>query len=264
MFKREFKINFKSLILWSLILIILFLIVFLVYPSIINKGNTDAINEMMKAFPKEMLETFNMDLISLESVYGWLKTEGYMLFVLIGGIYSSILGSTILTKEENDKTISFLLSKPVTKTKIINSKILCGILNIVLLTIIVGIFNLIGLAISDDLKLIEYLKIFISPMMIFISLFMISMYVSTFFRKTKTSMSIGIGITFLSYFFQVIGSLSDKVKVFKYFSVFELTTVRQIVNKNSISIISCLIFALILIISYALININYNKKKFFD
>ena len=36
MFKREMKINLKSVMIWTSILIGLFLVVFLVYPSIVN------------------------------------------------------------------------------------------------------------------------------------------------------------------------------------------------------------------------------------
>ena len=43
MFKREMKINFKSYIIWTSVLIGLFLIVFLVYPSIINSENMEMI-----------------------------------------------------------------------------------------------------------------------------------------------------------------------------------------------------------------------------
>ena len=39
MFKRELKINLKSFIILTSILIGLFLVVFLVYPSIVNSEN---------------------------------------------------------------------------------------------------------------------------------------------------------------------------------------------------------------------------------
>ena len=51
MFKREMKINLKNFIIWTSILIGLFLIVFLIYPSIINSQNFELIDEMMKMFP---------------------------------------------------------------------------------------------------------------------------------------------------------------------------------------------------------------------
>lgn len=52
MFKREMKINFKSFIIWTAILIGLFLVVFLVYPSIINNETMQMMDEMMKMFPE--------------------------------------------------------------------------------------------------------------------------------------------------------------------------------------------------------------------
>ena len=39
MFKREMKVNFKNFIIWLSILIGIFLIVFLIYPSITNSDN---------------------------------------------------------------------------------------------------------------------------------------------------------------------------------------------------------------------------------
>ena len=82
MFKRELKINLKSFIIWTSILIGLFLVVFLVYPSIVNSENMEMMDEMMKMFPEEMLKAFNMDMASISNVYGWIKTEGLM-FVMI-------------------------------------------------------------------------------------------------------------------------------------------------------------------------------------
>ena len=90
MFKREMKINFKSFVIWTSILIGLFLIVFLVYPSIINSENMEMMDEMMKMFPKEMLKAFNMDISSIDTAFGWLKTEGFV-FVLYQILHSNLI-----------------------------------------------------------------------------------------------------------------------------------------------------------------------------
>lgn len=74
MFKREMKINFKSFVIWTAILIGLFLVVFLVYPSIIDSENVEMIDTMMKIFPEEMLKSFNMDISSIDTALGWLKS----------------------------------------------------------------------------------------------------------------------------------------------------------------------------------------------
>ena len=95
MLRRELKVNLKSFIIWTSILIGMFLIVYLMYPSIISSGNIEMMNEMMDMFPDEMLKAFNMDISTMDSAYGWLKTEGFVFVYLIVGVYSSIMGSSI-------------------------------------------------------------------------------------------------------------------------------------------------------------------------
>ena len=148
MFKRELKVNFKSFCIWSIVTMLLFLVVFLVYPSIINSPESKSINEMMEIFPKELLKAFNMDLASIDSAYGWLKSEGFVFILLIIGCYSAILGSNILLKEENDKTIEYLGVMPIKRASIVLSKSLVGVIYIISFTILLGVFNFIGLDLS--------------------------------------------------------------------------------------------------------------------
>ena len=163
MFKREMKINFKSFVIWTLILMGIFLVVFLVYPSIINDKNIKTMDEMVSMFPKEMLMAFNMDLSSLDSAFGWLKSEGFVFVLLIIGCYSGILGSNILLKEESDKTIEYLNSLPITRNRIIFDKVLVGLIYIVLMVIMLGIFNFLGLSLSGDFDKKQYILLSITP-----------------------------------------------------------------------------------------------------
>ena len=83
MFKKEYKFNFKSFIIWTTITLAIFLLVYLMYPSIVASDNVKMIDEMMKVFPPEMLKAFNMDIASMNSAYGWLKSEGFVFVLLI-------------------------------------------------------------------------------------------------------------------------------------------------------------------------------------
>ena len=185
MFKREMKINFKNFIIWTSILIALFLVVFLMYPSIIKSDSMQMMDEMMNMFPEEMLKAFNMDISSIDSAFGWLKTEGFVFVLLITGIYSGILGSNILLKEESDKTIEYLNSVPVTRKKIVISKILCGIIYIILMVASLGIFNFIGLTLSGDFDRKSYILLSITPIFSSIVIFAVCLFLSTFTHKTK-------------------------------------------------------------------------------
>ena len=119
MFKREMKVNFKSFLIWLLLLIGIFTISFSIYPSIINSDNIKMMDEMMEMFPAEVLKALNMDISSIDSVFGWLKSEGFVFALLLIGCYSGILGSNILLKEESDKTIEYLNSLPIKRSTIV-------------------------------------------------------------------------------------------------------------------------------------------------
>ena len=141
MIKRELKFNLKNFIIWTSILIGIFLMVFLVYPFIITDDSMKGLDEMMKVFPPELLKSFNMDITSISTAYGWLKSEGFMFVLIIIGIYSSSLGFNILLKEETDKTIEYLSFLPIKRSKILTNKIIVSILYIVLMVVLLGIFK---------------------------------------------------------------------------------------------------------------------------
>ena len=129
--KRELKVNFKSFLIWTGILIVLFLAVFLVYPSIMSSENVEMLNEMMKVFPEDMLKAFNMDIATMDSAFGYLKTEGMVFIALLVGIYAATLGGSILLKEEDDKTIEYLNTLPIKRRSVLLQKVVCSLIYII-------------------------------------------------------------------------------------------------------------------------------------
>lgn len=262
MFKREFKINLKSLILWTVILLAIYLLIFSIYPSLINEDTKGMLDQMMQMMPQEMLATFNMDIIGIESAFGWFQTEGLVFLVLLGGMYSAILGSTILTKEENDRTIEFLYSKPVSRGQIVSSKILCGMVNIFIFTVVITIGNWIALAGAEDFNTKQFLMVSLIPMLLYYMLFSITMFISTFFKKTKKTMSIGIGVLFLSYFMQIIGGMGEKLEFLKNISVFEFVSSRYIILNNQINTGYLIAGIAVILLCIFGIYYRYERKEF--
>lgn len=261
MFRREMKVNFRNFIIWTLVLIGLFLVVFLVYPSIINSENMEMMDEMMKMFPEEIVKAFNMDISSIDTAFGWLKTEGFVFVLLITGIYSGILGSSILLKEENDKTIEYLNSVPVTRTNIVRSKILCAITYIILMVITLGIFNYVGLSLSGDFDKKLYILLSITPILSSIVIFSVCLFLSTFTHKTKKTLGMSLGIVFASYFLQTISEMNESTEFLKYISVFTLADIRNVIVDIAINPFMVMLSVLITIVFVVLTLYRYNKKE---
>ena len=261
MFKREMKVNFKNFIIWLSILIGIFLIVFLIYPSITNSDNIKMIDEMMKIFPEEMLKAFNMDISSIKNVYGWLKSEGFIFVLLIIGCYSGILGSNILLKEENDKTIEYLNSLPVKRNSIIFSKVMCGLIYITLMVILLGIFNYIGLSLSGEFDKKQYILLSITPIFSSFVIYFVCMFLSTFTHKTKKMLGVSLGIVFISYVLQMLSTVTETTEFLKYLSVFTLSDIRNVIVKISINPIIIIISICLSILFLILTIFDYNKKE---
>ena len=261
MIKKEFKNNFKSFIIWTSILIIMFLVVFLVYPYIITDDTIKNLDEMMKVFPNELLKAFNMDITSINTAYGWLKSEGFMFVFLIVGFYSSSLGANIVLKEESDKTIEYLGTLPIKRSKIMTNKIIVSISYIFLMVFILGVFNYIALLLSGDFNHKQYILLSITPLLIGLPLFALNLFISTFLRKTKKTVGISLGLVFLFYVLNVLSELGEKVEILKYFSIFTLADIRNVITKISINPIMIAISIIITSILIGLSYIRYNKKE---
>ena len=261
MLKRELKVNLKSFIIWTSILLGMFLIVYLMYPSIVSSGNIEMINEMMEMFPEEVLKAFNMDISTMDSAYGWLKTEGFVFVYLVIGVYSSIMGSSILLKEESEKTIEYLNTLPIRRRDILKNKVISGIFYMVLMILLMGIFNYIGLELSGDFDRKQFLLLSITPLFIALPLFGINLFISTFCKKTKKTFGIALGVAFLSYFLQILSEMSEEVEFLKYFTIYTLGDLRNVIVDISINPVMILI-SLVITLSFIIGSfIKYERKE---
>ncbi len=261
MLKRELKINLKSFLIWTSIMLFMFLIVYLMYPAIVNSDSVAMMDEMMKMFPDEVIKAFNMDISSMDSAFGWLKTEGFVFIFLITGVYASIMGSSILLKEESEKTIEYLNSLPVRRKDILKNKVICGIFYIVLMIIIIGLFNYIGLELSGDFDRKQFILLSITPLFIALPLYAINLFISTISKKTKKTFGIALGISFISYFLSIISELSKETEFFKYFTVYTLGDIRNVIIDVSINPIMIFIAVGISLLFIILSFVKYEKKE---
>ena len=208
-----------------------------------------------------MLKAFNMDISTIDSAFGWLKTEGFVFVLLITGIYSGILGSNILLKEESDKTIEYLNSVPVTRKNIVLNKILCGLLYIILMVAIIGIFNFIGLSLSREFDRKSYIILSITPIFSSIVIFAVCLFLSTFTHKTKKTLGISLGIVFASYFLNIMSEMGESTELLKYISIFTLADIRNVIINESINPLMIVLTIGITVIFMILTTIRYEKKE---
>ncbi len=258
MIKREIKVNFKSFLVWFIILTLIIILVSSMYPSLMS--GEQSLSELIKVFPEEVLKAFNMDIADISTISGWFKTEGIVFILLFYGIFAANLGSNILAKETNDKTIEFLYSKPVSKSKILNSKIIVSLFYILLLNLLITIITCIGLYFNNDLELTTIITLNLVTLIPTVLLFFITLLISLL--KNGSITFISYGILFVSYFLYTFSKISENIEFLKYFSIFTLSDIRNIIVNNSYNIICLIISIFFIVILYACCYFKYERKEF--
>ncbi|HHX79268.1 MAG TPA: ABC transporter permease subunit [Acholeplasmataceae bacterium] len=258
MITREIKTNFKSLLIWLGVISFFMLIVFVMYPSLMTSENIELLNQLITVFPEELLKIFNMDIASITSPSGWVKSEGIVLLILATSIYSSLLGFKTVGKEKEEMTIEYLAAKPISRDKILISKILGNLINIILLIVTTSVVIITGLAISNDLDFSLMVMLTLSPLFVNIFIYLLAVLISIFISNKN---GLAFGIPFALYFLNILSLFSEKTKFFKYITPFTFSDSRYIIENESLNYISLVIF---LISSFILLILSiyfYRKNE---
>ena len=164
-------------------------------------------------FPPEFLEAFGMGEggLDMSSFYGWFGVEGFLFVNLIGGSYAAILGGSILSKEEDDKTIEFLLSKPISRSKILFGKALVVLMNLLLMNILVSAVLLIAFMIYGDVNGMVWFLYSFAPLILQMIFASFSFLISVFVTKSRKVLSIALGIVIGTYVIDKINEQDAKL-----------------------------------------------------
>jgi ABC-2 type transport system permease protein len=144
--------------------------------------------------------------------------------VLTGAVQAMNLGTSLISKEDAGKTADFLLTKPVTRARVLTAKLLAALASLG----ITDFFYLIAAGVSARAASTEpfSMKVF---MMISLTLFFVQLMflalgilVSVILPKIKSVIAVSLPVVFAFFIIGVIGSILDNeasryVTPFKYY-----------------------------------------------
>ncbi|MEN8241457.1 MAG: ABC transporter permease subunit [Chloroflexota bacterium] len=221
-YKQEFKMHFRSVMIWSVSIAAL-LWVYLSAFSVIG-AETDLLNEMMSSFPPELLVAFGMENMDWSTVLGFFPVVFLFAQVCLA-IQASNYGFSLVSIEERELTADFLLAKPISRTKILTSKLLAAITSLTITNIVVWIASFVVIEmVSDGAEydtgaLIMVLATIVVFQLFFLSFGMlISLLVKRVRAVTPYSMALAFGMYVLSAFGGMLGDASlEIISPFKHF-----------------------------------------------
>ena len=257
-FKRELKDNFKSFLIWALGIIFMIAGGMSKYSAASESGQS--MNELMAKMPRYIQSLFGIGSFDLSLATGFYGVL-YLYLVIMAVIHASLLGATIISNEERDKTSEFLYSKPISRRFIITQKVLAGALLILLLN---GVTLFSSLAIVNMVSKGENGAFLIIPLMLGLLILQLLFYslglgTSSIRSNPKTAPSVVSGLLLFFFFLYKLIDLTPKLDLLKYFTPFAYFDAQRIMRSGinpEYVILSVLIIITMVITSY----VFYGKR----
>lgn len=258
-FIREMKAYKKSLIIWCLGMIAMIGGGMGKYAGYSNYDGS--MNEVLDIFPKSVLNIMGIsdfDLTKAIEFYGVL----FLYIILIATVHSVMIGSSIISKEERDKTTEFLFSKPVSRSKVITSKLLAAILNSIILNIValISSFFIVRYFNENDEILREIALLMGGMFIVQLMFIVIGSLIAAISRKSKKTSSIATGVLLSTFMLSIIINANDDFEKLKYITPFKYFEAKAVILENGFQpvfiIISIFIIAISLIGTY-----GFYKKR---
>ncbi|MCX7922848.1 MAG: ABC transporter permease [Clostridia bacterium] len=260
-FLRELAKNRKSFIIWTVVMVLLNLMMMSVYPTYAD--NAKKMQEMLENYPEGFVKAFGMGNLDLSQILHYFGVEAYLFITLLGSIYAMLLGSSILSKEESEKTIEFLLAKPVTRNTIVTAKGLCALFYIALFNaILVAVdYMLFEMFKKGDYSMNLFLLLSAAPFLLHMTFAAIGFVISVFIVKAKSVYPLSIGVVLGLYFLSIASAVSDKLENLKYLTPFEYVSASRLLTKERIEPVYLVIMLCVITLSVAATYVIYNKKN---
>ncbi|MGH4140556.1 ABC transporter permease subunit [Clostridium sp.] len=221
MFLHEMKAYRKSNIIWTVTLVTLVILMLAMFPAFSKEVET--FKKLMEGFPEPVRKALGLSVDSMSSILGFYSYI-FLYITLCGAIQAMNLGTSIISKETSGKTVDFLLTKPVTRSKIMTSKLIAAVTCLIITN---AIYLVAASIMASIVKTADYsYKIFfmISITLFFVQLMFLSLgiIISVMASKIKSVIPISLGTVFAFFFIGMIASTSEDgalryITPFKYF-----------------------------------------------
>ncbi len=256
--KRELRAHLKSFLIWS---VCIFLFIVAMVSEFSAYYNNPEMADVINMMPQEVLDAFAISSGNLTTVSGFISIAAVYFFLLVG-IYGALIGSSIISKEERDKTVEFFMTLPVSREKIIFSKLVAAtILCLGIDLVTIGSLYMTTLQYDKLDYFNEYMWWMGLGMFIVEMVFMtFGMLLAAVMKRYKRSGSYSISALMIMFFLSILIGFSDKLQNLKYITPFKYFEASTILNELNLDLTYVLISIGIIVVSLSITFIVYPRR----
>lgn len=258
LFLRELQANRKSTIIWIASLAGIVVLFMAMYPAFTS--DVEAIKKVMQGFPPALQAAFGLNLETFFSVLGF---YGYLLnfAVLAAAIQAMNLGVAAISKEVAGKTADFLISKPITRTRIIAGKFGAALLLLLITNILfIGVsYVAVLVATSEPFDVGTFFLLSLSMLQVQLIFLALGALFSVLLPKVKSVVAVSLPAVFGFYIIGTIGDLLENEEV-RFVSPFRYFNYNNIIKDGAYEMEYVLIGAAFLVVAGAATYLIFRKQ----
>jgi ABC-2 type transport system permease protein len=229
------------------------------YAGMYSSGQS--MNNLMADLPKSLQAMFGVGGLDLSKVSGYYGIL-FIYLLVMATIHAAMLGSSILSKEERDKTSEFLMVKPVSRNQVLSAKLCAALMNVI-------IFNVVMLASSIGLvnpyakgeNVIPDILLLMGGMFILQLLFlMLGMAIAAISKHPKRAVSLSTGILLATFILSMMIDISGQIDALKYVTPFKYFEAKQVMYGGGYDPVFVILSVVIIAVSLFATYYFYNKR----
>lgn len=250
---RQGKISFA---IWTGSIAFLLMVCVFLFPEM--KGEMNAVGDIFASMGS-FTAAFGMDRLNFGTLTGFYAVECGNVLGLGGAFFASLIAAAALSKEEKDRTAEFLLTHPVSRTRVITEKLAAVMVQIIVMNAIILALSLASIGmIGEDIPWKEILLMHLAYFLLQVELAGICFGISAFLRRG--SIGIGLGLAAMMYFLNLIANMTESVDFLKYITPFGYCEGSDIVSNGRLDFTMIVIGMLFAFAGIFAAYVKYRRK----
>lgn len=256
-FLRELKVHRKSLFFWCLGMFFMIWTGMAKYTGLQASG--DAASKMLDQFPDSVKRIIGLEGLDINTAVGFYGVL-FIYLAIMAAIHAVLLGSSLIAKEERDKTVEFLLAKPTSRTHVITEKLLAGFVSILLLNVFTLVVSLVTVTKqNNDNPPIRVAVMLMIGMFIIQLLFLaLGAFTGAVLKKPKRAGSLASSVMMFTFFIYIVVGINEKLNFLKFFSPFKYFEGSQIIINGNLNV------GYVLLSGFVIILLTWGTFYFFN
>jgi ABC-2 type transport system permease protein len=260
-FLRELRANLKSLVIWSVIVLLFVTVGFSKFTA--YEGNPDLL-AILDNIPPAVMQAFSFNAFNLTTITGFFGVM-FTYFALLLSVAAAMWGSDIITKEERDKTVEYALTLPVSRSRLVTGKLLAALVLCLVLLLVTWAGVLVNsAAYQTNTAFYEFVMRSMLALGILQVIFLaIGVFLGCALKRYRRAGSLAVAILLSTYFVSVISGMMEELDFLKYFSPFKYFSPAALLNGPGFEGVFLLLSAAIVVVCLAGAYVTYNRRDLY-